>query len=149
MKYLITCVSILFLLAGCSDTNSDNKAVAGLSSLNGNNFIMEVDRIAESPDVQFPMDELDEANYIAYSGEKIYTVSFSEDGQIITLEPGSLRGDKINAGVITVGYELTKGVFAGGRFVVWINDDKFEAELTIYGSGIPIILSERGNLSPQ
>jgi hypothetical protein len=149
MKYLLNCISLLFLLESCSDTNSDNKTVEDLLALNGNNFVMEVDRIAQSPDVQFPGDELEEANYVVYNGEKVYTVSFSEDGQIVTLEPGSMGGEKINTGAKAVGYELIDGVFAGGRFVVWIIGDKFEAELTIYGSGIPIIWSERGKLLPE
>jgi hypothetical protein len=41
---------------------------------------------------------------------------------------------------------LTKNLFAGGRFVVWSSDGGFEAEYTVYGSGVPIISSERGPL---
>ena len=43
-------------------------------------------------------------------------------------------------------YEIEEGLFAGGRFIVWIADDHFEAELTVYGSGVPIVTSERGRL---
>ena len=43
-------------------------------------------------------------------------------------------------------YDLDKGLFAGGRFFVWITEGQFEAEYTIYGSGVPIIRSERGYL---
>ncbi|MBX3230480.1 MAG: hypothetical protein KIT84_02895 [Labilithrix sp.] len=39
-------------------------------------------------------------------------------------------------------FELTEGVFAGGRFV--LRGD--EAELTIFGSGVPIVSSERGKI---
>ena len=43
-------------------------------------------------------------------------------------------------------YELTTGTVAGGRFVVWSTARGLEAELTLYGSGIPIVSSERGRL---
>ena len=65
---------------------------------------------------------------------------------MVTIEPGSIRGQKTNKDDESKFYELDEGVFAGGRFVVWINNDSFEAELTIYGSGVPIIKSERGYL---
>jgi len=41
---------------------------------------------------------------------------------------------------------ITKDTFAGGRFVVWAADVGLQAELTIYGSGVPIVSSERGPL---
>ena len=50
-------------------------------------------------------------------------------------------------------YELGEDLLAsprtGGRFRVWVEDDHFEAEYTIYGSGVPIVLSERGTLVPE
>lgn len=146
MKYLIILTCILFTLAGCSNTNSDLKIVADFSSLNGKNFVMEVNKVAESLDVQFPGDELEETDYIDYYGDKNYSISFSENGQIVTIEPGSISGNKINTEAKSVSYELTDGLFAGGRFIVRIDEDKFDAELTIYGSGIPIVSSERGSL---
>lgn len=64
----------------------------------------------------------------------------------------SIMGDSIS-GTLMEGteeykeYDLDKGLFADGRFVVWITDSNFEAEYTVYGSGAPIIRSERGPLS--
>jgi hypothetical protein len=62
------------------------------------------------------------------------------------IEPGSIRGAKVMNGEEYKLYELDEGTFAGGRFIVWIIDNSFEAELTIYGSGVPIVKSERGYL---
>jgi hypothetical protein len=44
-------------------------------------------------------------------------------------------------------YAVVEGTFAGGRIMVWraANDD-LQAELTIYGSGLPVIKSERGSI---
>jgi hypothetical protein len=43
-------------------------------------------------------------------------------------------------------YELTAGATAGGRFLIWSTPAGLEAEITLYGSGVPIALSERGRL---
>jgi hypothetical protein len=56
----------------------------------------------------------------------------------LTTEPG----DKLT-------YEITTGTTAGGRLVIWTDASGLQAELTIYGSGVPIVSSERGPLVPQ
>jgi hypothetical protein len=43
-------------------------------------------------------------------------------------------------------YSLVAGVFAGGRIVVWREAGGIQAELTIYGSGVPVVRSERGSV---
>ncbi len=68
---------------------------------------------------------------------------------MVTIVPGSISGQKTNDGGESRFYELDEGVFAGGRFVIWTNNDSFEVELTIYGSGIPVVKSERGYLVPE
>ena len=149
MKHVIICLGLLLLLIGCDATNSADEYVAEFSLLDGKDFVLEVDRIAEMLDVQFPMDDLQESDYEETNEGTQYNVAFSEDGQMVTIEPGSIRGQKTNDGDESKLYELDEGVFAGGRFVVWINNDSFEAELTIYGSGVPIVISERGYLVPE
>lgn len=46
-------------------------------------------------------------------------------------------------------YWLQEGTFAGGQFVWWKGERGLEAELTMFGSGVPIISSERGSLSKK
>ncbi len=135
---------MLFLMEACIDNISDKNNSKEVSSLNGNEFIMVVDRIAESPDVQLPSDRLEEKDYSPYSGEKKYNAVFSADGRKVSLSPGPIGGVKKETGDGVVEYELNDSLFAGGRFVVWINNDKFEAELTIYGSGVPITFERTG-----
>ncbi|MBN1597537.1 MAG: hypothetical protein JW894_04545 [Bacteroidales bacterium] len=149
MKYCLTFIGLLILFTGCNKSSSEDQILSDQLLSLGNDFIMEVDRVAESPDVQFPMDELDETDYTSFSGEKNYSVHFTDNGQSVTIEPGSIGGEKIVAESEILSYDLTEGLFAGGRFVVWTENGNFEAELTIYGSGIPIISSERGKLLPQ
>lgn len=46
-------------------------------------------------------------------------------------------------------YELTTGTLAGGRLVIRADASGLQAELTMYGSGVPIASSERGPLIPK
>lgn len=46
-------------------------------------------------------------------------------------------------------YWLQEGTFAGGQFVLLRGDRRLEAELTMFGSGVPITSSERGSLSKK
>jgi len=146
MKKIIISLCIISVLFTMCKKQTDKDSTIEFSSLNGNNYILIVDRISNHPNVQFPRDNLQEDDYIPTNESIQYGVTFSENGQIVTIEPGSFRGEKINDGEESELYELVEGVFAGGRFAIWINNNNFEAELTIYGSGVPIIKSERGNL---
>jgi hypothetical protein len=58
-----------------------------------------------------------------------------------TTRGGALTGRRRD-GIHPATYELTGGTMAGGRFVI----SGGRAELTIYGSGVPIVESERGTL---
>jgi hypothetical protein len=146
IKYVLICFGFLLLFGRCEVSNQSNKNVAEFSLLDGNEFVMEVDRISEKPDVQFPMDDLQESDYRKINEGVVYNITLSENGEMVTIEPGSIRGEKTMDGDKSKLYEIEEGVFAGGRFIVWISNDSFEAELTIYGSGVPIVKSERGYL---
>ena len=149
IKYVVMCLSLLMLFPGCADNHSNDQDGVELSSLYGNSFVLEVDRISEMPDVQFSSDDLQESDYEERDEGTAYNVTFSEDGQTIIIDQGSVHGQRTNNGFESLNYELGEGTFAGGRFIVWISNGGFEAELTIYGSGIPITKSERGYLYEQ
>lgn len=144
-KSIVYLFIVLVFFAKCEKL-TDKDYTPEFSLLNGNNFILKVDRVLNMPNVQFPHDSLQESDYIPTNEVINYDVKFSEDGQKITIEPGSVIGEKISDGEESKLYEFVEGLFAGGRFVVWKNHKDFEAEYTIYGSGIPIIRSERGKL---
>jgi hypothetical protein len=95
--------------------------------------------------VQYPSDILAETQYRPDSSGKFYSVRFSPDGQQVFIKNDSIVGMKDTENEQVKSYDLVNGTFAGGRFVVWPKAQPVEAELTIYGSGVPIIYSERGN----
>ena len=139
-------IAFLFVF-GCSVDGAD------LSQLDGNSYTLEVDRIANNPDVQFPSETLQESDYEQTDQGNRYRVSFSENAETATVavEPPAGEAAVMTGNIETDAedlrrYEIEQGLFAGGRFIVWIADNHLEAELTVYGSGVPIVTSERGRL---
>ena len=145
--HCVLCAILFTILLSCSAINTDIEKTSELTSLNGKTYTLKITRSVTLPQVTSPFQELKESDYVMITDGKNYTVSFLADGSGVTLEPGNIRGVKADSKNDSLRfYNLTIGVFAGGRFQVWSNKTGFEAELTLYGSGLPIILSERGNL---
>jgi hypothetical protein len=94
----------------------------------------------------FPEMALDEDNYEPVTGATSYDVLVSDGWHSVSIGTAAWLGELSAGASSTLHYELTKGTFAGGRFLVWVTPNGLEAELTIYGSGVPIISSERGRL---
>jgi hypothetical protein len=149
LKSTVSLFVIAALFTGCEEQARKNYN-AEFSLLSENLFTLTIDRVANGPDVQFPADSLTESDYTAIEDDIRYEVTFSENGQAVTiesLETGTVSGERINDGETSRRYELDGGLFAGGRFIIWISNGQFEAEYTVYGSGVPIIRSERGKLT--
>jgi hypothetical protein len=75
IKYVVMCVSLLMLFPGCADNDSIDQDEVELSSLYGNSFVLEVDRISEVPDVQFQSDDLQESDYEELDEGTAYNVT--------------------------------------------------------------------------
>lgn len=146
MKRLITPIFLCFgLLFSMCENQNDN--AFDISKIKGNDYVFRIDRVLNKTDIQYPSEELEESDYKATIEEKKYAVTFSTDGEGVVIEPGSIKGALrgYDTSSEKIYYDLEEGVFAGGRFVVWDNNS-FQAELTIYGSGVAVINSERGVL---
>jgi hypothetical protein len=128
-------------------------SAADLNTLAGNVYILTITHIwdGSSGSPQFPSDELSECDYGAVDDGPQYEVRISEDGHQIEIvghdfsEP--IVGHRSEGTGQSVRFDLQ--LFAGGRFRIWIQGVKLTAELTAYGSGLPIISSERGELSEK
>ena len=109
-------------------------------------FDFEVTRSYSHPPAARPGDGLDERLYAAITNGIQYKVEFSADGKTVNLLKtpqnvvGTLTSDSGNLRTYAV------NGFGGGRFVVLSTGTNYEAELTIYGSGVPILRSVRGHL---
>ena len=123
-----------------------------LDLLAPNDFVYQANREWQMPDPgpQFPFDPLSESDYVAVTDGETLTVRFPNGGSEIEItDPvggdttvGELSDPVGDALVYDLDY------FAGGRFVVWMADGgTLAAEHTVYGSGVPVISSTRGDLT--
>ena len=115
-------------------------------------WIFNPDRVWTAPEggIAAPTDALDEADYSPSDTEPDWSVRVSAHGKSLELTVESADLTTINGtGGDAVGdrlhYDLTEGAFAGGRFEVW-DDGSLQAELTLFGSGVPIVSSQRGDV---
>ncbi len=117
------------------------------TSLDGNSFVFTVDRVlANVATVSLPSASLEDQDYKAIDDEMTYKIVFSQDGATVTITPADITGNKTDQSDQMIQYVLEEGTLAGGRFIIWKSNDAFQAEYTLYGSGLPIVGSERGSL---
>jgi len=110
--------------------------------------LLRVDRVFDakgSEQPRLPNDDLPETAYALASPSDRWEVVI--DGEQLTLVAGERRLDGRETSNVfgERRFEITGGSLAGGRFVLHGQD----AELTLYGSGIPVASSERGKLVPR
>jgi len=126
----------LLLLLGCGERQS-----AGIEGT----WTLHVDRSWTTPDgVTEPSQALDEADYHAVTGPDYAVVITATVVEVGEVPMEGARGADVG---VRAHFDLDGGTFAGGRFEVW-DDGGLQAELTLFGSGVPIASSERGALSP-
>lgn len=147
--------NVVLLLAlgvwGCGDTHEGSSQAVQLSSLAGSEQLFQVNRVWDGSSggmPQYPYEELLETDYNFVSDGSTYRVAFSQDGSGVEIGDTPIVGGVPESDEGRRRYELQEGAFAGGRFVVWVGDEDLHAELTLYGSGLPIVQSERGILAP-
>ncbi len=109
---------------------------------------LRVDRMWDgvSGNIQFPADELDETAYQPVTGGAAYRVLVSDEGRQVAIGEAPIRGTRTAATDSLLHYDLGAGTAAGGRLEVWPKGDGLQGELTLYGSGRPIVKSERGHI---
>jgi hypothetical protein len=122
-----------------------------LRGLVDGSWVFSVDRAWDgvSGHIVFPSDSLTDDDYKPTDQSPTYAVVLSEAGAHIMVGTTPFIGQRTSASSARLVFELSQGTFAGGRFVVWRQSNALQAELTIYGSGRPIVQSERGRLVAQ
>jgi hypothetical protein len=133
------------MLAGCGGGSPS-------SSRYGGQYVLRVDRTFDrSEQPQTTSDDLPARSYraappadrweVSIEGSKIVLNAIG-DGAPATFT-ARLEGHETSSAVTGERrFQIDEGAFAGGRFVM--RGD--EAELTVFGSGVPVVSSERGKL---
>jgi hypothetical protein len=113
-----------------------------------NTFVMRVDRALDRTAAVVTERDISPDRYQPVTAIDRWEVAF--DGPSVTLVPiapihptqGRIAGTEVSSSADERRFTLGDGAFAGGRFVV--RGDR--AEVTLYGSGVPIVSSELGTL---
>ena len=145
MKSVFSFFFVIFILSisSCKNDNSNNSKDDELCS--GSYQFLITDTLQRPVNIQFPHDTLLAEHYIPDNSGRSFCVRFSVAKDTVYLMNDSIIGVIDVTNDVTHTYSL-ENTFAGGRFVVWYNMTPMSAEYTVYGSGLPVILSERGNL---
>ena len=123
------------VLAGCGGTTTQ--------------YVMRVDRMYDrSAEPQVPSEELPPESYrsaapadrwqVVIDGSKVVLTAIGDHPTKLT----RLEGKEVPSGRPDERRFDLDGVLGGGRFLVHGDD----AELTLFGSGVPVVSSERGKL---
>jgi hypothetical protein len=148
-------VALAIASGACSSTGAhaggDAATPASLASFVDGAWSFEADRTwhSQGSGVTRPSDPLDESDYQPLTPTTVYRVVLSGAGTTVTIGTAPYAGTRTATSWDAVTFELSTGTFAGGRFAVWPGQTSLQAELTIYGSGVPIVSSERGTLTPN
>jgi hypothetical protein len=94
------------------------------------------------------VNDLQERVYQPVKNGRTYQITVSNHGSRVTIQGDrAMGGQLVKTTDSRLEYDLSEGTFAGGRLVMWSEKTGRQAELTVYGSGVPIIFSERGALT--
>ncbi len=153
MKLRLTAVALASLvLVSCGARTPSQPTTPTLASFTSGTWQLHVDRVwdGHTGAPQFPSDTLDESAYKGVTDGGTYRVEPAEGGRQVTVSnPGAAPcvGRRGTVSISSIQYDFDPpGVFAGARLVVWQTGGGLQGEWTVYGSGVPIVKSERGSI---
>jgi hypothetical protein len=142
----VSLVSTLIMACGESAGPSVG-SLRGLSSLfHDGAWVLTVDRALRSGVLagHTPGAALAESDYEPVAVGRSYEFNVTAAGGRVVVSAPALVASLEEAGAEELRYGVVSGAFAGGRIVVWREASGLQGELTIYGSGVPVVQSERG-----
>ena len=110
-------------------------------------YIFTVTHVADHPTVGFPSDAISDSLYLPVTQMVTYRITFTGLRDTVFIDT-TRYGLKISEDSTSVHYNLISTSGVNGTFIIHENDSLSRADLTLYGSGVPIIKSERGVLEP-
>jgi hypothetical protein len=160
MKHMSAVLVAVLACGACTPTDSSRSESA---EFHDGAWVLVVDRTLRdgSGTAGLPSTPRSESDFAPATGNTTYQVDVSEQGARIVINatlapatPGSGKGTQIvhlvgrleSATPDSQTYQIVAGSFAGGRFVASRISGGLQGELTTYGSGRPVLRSERGPL---
>ncbi len=117
--------------------------------LQDGDYILTITHVIQHPDVDRPGQPIPEDSYKAADEKETFRVRFSDGLSEVTILPRKILGAlESTDGEWPRVYKLGEGLFAGGQLLVEETKGGLHATFTEYGSGVPVIASSRGPLTP-
>lgn len=146
---------LLPLMGGCVFGGRDEKKATSSSTtsavMGDGEWDLRVDRRLQPPPGISPSSPLSEADFQPLPGGPTYRVVVSDRGSRVSIrgvalgESGEVEGQRTAASGDHTQYDLGQ-IAGGGRFVTWRATSTPQAELAIYGYGMPHLMCLRGPL---
>jgi hypothetical protein len=136
-------------VVACGACRSSDTSDSGLRhAFHDGVWLLTVDRALRpgGSTVGVPKDSLSEADFAPVAGGARYRLVVSAYAARIEVVGSQMVAQLEQATAERLIYGLVDGAFAGGRIMVWREPSGIQAELTIYGSGVPVVRSERGSV---
>jgi streptogramin lyase len=145
MKHISAVLVAVLACGACAPTDSSQSELA---AFHDGAWMLVVDRTLRpgSGASGLPEAPLSESDFAPATGTTTYRVEVSEQGARIVVTEPRLVGRLETATPESRTYQIVEGSFAGGRFVASQVSGGLQGELTMYGSGLPVVRSERGPL---
>jgi hypothetical protein len=145
MKHISAVLLSVLACGACGPTGSSQSELA---AFHDGAWMLVVDRTLRDGSVTAgsPAAPLSESDFAPATGHTTYRVDISEQGARIVVAEPRLVGRLETATPDRRTYQIEEGSFAGGRFVAWQISGGLQGELTMYGSGRPVVRSDRGPL---
>jgi hypothetical protein len=156
-KHVVAVIALATAITGCAIQFADGQVVAKvnlptLEQFGDGAWVLRIDRACPRCSMTNP-DQLRESDYRPISKGPTYPILITGKGtrveigveRRLAVRP-PMKGARSSPTEPLI-YNLDEGTFSGGRLVVWSGKDGLQGELTIYGSGVYIITSERGPIS--
>jgi hypothetical protein len=120
-------------------------------ALKDGDYTLKVTHAAQHPVVQFPRSPIPDKEYKPANKESNIQLRFSEEGKKVILQPEGVPGKGVSGTLEKADadgrfYDLKEGLFAGCSLRLKQTKQGLIATYTIYGSGVPVIASFRGQV---
>lgn len=116
--------------------------------LGSDKYAMTVTKEVTHPKVSSPFEQIPNEQYLPSKKKSVLKLKFSKDRKKVEILPRGISGELGKANDTRRVYELRKGLFAGGRLIIQKTKTGIISTFTEFGSGVPVISSERGEIKP-
>ncbi len=112
-------------------------------------YTFKITHVAHEPSaaVRFPHSPIPDKVYKPAKEEKALSIRITKKGKEILILPQGVSGNLEKTNANGQVYQLSEGLFAGGRLTLDHTKKGVIATYTIFGSGLPVISSVRGSVS--